>query len=215
MSDEIGMAMDRMYRMQRHFYDLTRKYYLFGRDQLIDRMDAKPGEIAVEVGCGTARNLIRLAKRYPETRFFGLDAASVMVETANAKLAVAGLRDRVPLIQAYAQTFTPGDFNLDRPFDRVLFSYTLSIIPGPEDALDNALAQLRPGGTLHVVDFGDQGDLPGWFRKFLFWWLSLFHVEHRPEVSAWFRRKAEEGAGHLETRTIGGRYAEFLTLVKS
>ena len=30
--------MDKMYRHQRYFYDLTRKYYLLGRDRLINEM---------------------------------------------------------------------------------------------------------------------------------------------------------------------------------
>lgn len=208
-------AMDRMYRLQRHFYDLTRKYYLFGRDRLIERLDARPGEIICEVGCGTARNLVKMAERYPEARFFGLDASDEMLKTAAAAVARAGLAGRIPLAQGFAQTFTPADFGLDAPFDRVVFSYTLSIIPGPVEALDNALAQLRPGGRLQVVDFGDAAALPGWFRRLLTWWLDKFHVAHRPEVGAWFAARAAEGAGRLETRTIGGRYAEFFTLTKA
>lgn len=208
-------AMDRMYRLQRHFYDLTRKYYLFGRDGLIERLAARPGETVCEVGCGTARNLIKMARRYPEVRFFGLDASDEMLKTAEAKVAAAGLGGKIPLAQAFAQTFTPATFGLEAPFDRVVFSYTLSIIPGPVEALDNALAQLRPGGTLHVVDFGDTAGLPRWFGRFLVWWLEKFHVAHRPEVGAWFARQAAEGSGRLETRTIGGRYAEFFTFVKA
>ena len=208
-------SMDRMYRLQRHFYDLTRKYYLFGRDGLIERLDARPGETVLEVGCGTARNLIKMARRYPEARFFGLDASDEMLKTAESAVARAGLRGRLPLAQAFAQTFTPATFALDQPFDRIVFSYTLSIIPGPMEALDNALSQLRSGGTLHVVDFGDAAALHGWFQGMLAWWLDKFHVAHRPEVGAWFERQAAEGHGRLETRTIGGRYAEFFTLVKT
>jgi hypothetical protein len=37
-----GEAMDRMYRFQRHFYDVTRRYYLLGRDQLLDRLAPPP-----------------------------------------------------------------------------------------------------------------------------------------------------------------------------
>lgn len=207
-------AMDRMYRLQRHFYDLTRKYYLFGRDGLIERLGARPGETVLEVGCGTARNLVKMARHYPDARFFGLDASDEMLKTAAAAVARAGLAGRIPLAQAYAQSFTPATFALSAPFDRIVFSYTLSIIPGPAAALDNALAQLKPGGTLHVVDFGDAGAVPGWFRRLLTWWLDKFHVAHRPEVGAWFAARAAEGAGRLETRTIGGRYAEFFTLVK-
>lgn len=207
-------VMDRMYRLQRHIYDLTRKYYLLGRDGLIERLDARPGEAVLEVGCGTARNLVKMARRYPQARFLGLDASAEMLKTAAAAVARAGLAGRIPLAQAYAQSFTPATFGLDAPFDRIVFSYTLSIIPGPVEALDNALAQLRPGGSLHVVDFGDAADLPGWFRRLLAWWLEKFHVAHRPEVGAWFAARSAEGAGRLRTRTIGGRYAEFFEIVK-
>lgn len=207
-------TMDRMYRLQRHVYDLTRKYYLFGRDGLIERLGAAPGETVCEVGCGTARNLVKMARRYPHARFVGLDASEEMLKTARAAVERAGLAGRLPLAQAYAQTFTPATFGLAAPFDRIVFSYTLSIIPEPIAALDNALAQLRPGGSIHVVDFGDAGGLPAWFARLLAWWLAKFHVAHRPEVGAWFARKAAEGAGRLEARAIGGRYAEFFTFVK-
>ena len=35
--------MDRIYRRQRHVYDLTRKYYLLGRDRLIADLDVPRG----------------------------------------------------------------------------------------------------------------------------------------------------------------------------
>ena len=98
-------SMDRMYRLQRHFYDLTRKYYLFGRDGLIERLDARPGETVLEVGCGTARNLVRLARRYPGARLHGLDASEAMLLTAAAKLArlaMTKLRPAMPWMHLLA-----------------------------------------------------------------------------------------------------------------
>ena len=208
-------SMDRMYRLQRHVYDLTRKYYLFGRDGLIERLGARPGETVCEVGCGTASNLVKMARRYPQARFVGLDASDEMLKTAAAAVSLAGLAGRVPLTQGYAQTFTPATFGLTAPFDRIVFSYTLSIIPGPVEALDNALAQLRPGGSIHVVDFGDAAALPAGLRRLLAWWLGKFHVANRPEVGAWFAARAADGAGSLQIRTIGGRYAEFFMFEKA
>ncbi|WGF87668.1 class I SAM-dependent methyltransferase [Marinivivus vitaminiproducens] len=214
MSQAVRQSMDRMYRHQRHVYDLTRKYYLLGRDRLIDEVRPRAGETVCEVGCGTARNLVALARRYPDACVMGLDASDAMLDTAKRSLERSGLSDRVAVAQAFAQTFTPATFGRATPFDHVLFSYTLSMIPGPQAALDNALAQLRPGGTLRVVDFGDQAGLPGWFRTLLVRWLALFHVEHRPEVAAWFEARAAEGAGLFAKRTMGGGYAEFFTLTK-
>ena len=45
MSDTVAMSnlMDRIYRRQRHLYDSTRKYYLLGRDRLIERLSPPPG----------------------------------------------------------------------------------------------------------------------------------------------------------------------------
>ena len=53
--------MDRIYRRQRHVYDFTRKYYLLGRDELIERLAPPADSRVLEIGCGTARNLIAAA----------------------------------------------------------------------------------------------------------------------------------------------------------
>ena len=65
MSDAAAL-MDRMYRRQRHIYDLSRKFYLLGRDEAITRLHASPGDKMLEIGCGTGRNLVKLAQAYPE-----------------------------------------------------------------------------------------------------------------------------------------------------
>ena len=65
MSDAATL-MDAMYRRQRHIYDLSRKYYLVGRDEAILRLQPRPGEGVLEIGCGTGRNLVKAARAYPE-----------------------------------------------------------------------------------------------------------------------------------------------------
>src|SRR3954469_14623538 len=42
--------MDRIYRRQRHVYDFTRKYYLLGRDELVDRLGPPGGGRVLAVG---------------------------------------------------------------------------------------------------------------------------------------------------------------------
>ena len=60
-------TMDDVYRYQRYIYDLTRKYYLFGRDTLLRSLDIPDGARVLEIGCGTGRNLV-VAARVPTRR---------------------------------------------------------------------------------------------------------------------------------------------------
>ena len=73
--------MDAIYARQRHIYDATRKYFLFGRDRLIAALDVPVNGTVLEVGCGTGRNLIQVARRYPTARssFLALPQASIKV----------------------------------------------------------------------------------------------------------------------------------------
>lgn len=169
--------MDSIYARQRHFYDLTRKYYLLGRDRLIARLDVPSGGTVLEVGCGTGRNLIAVAKRYPDAQLFGLDISEAMLMTARTKVAAAGFADRITLKQADATDFNPAALFGHATFDRVFLSYTLSMIPDWKAAI--AQGAKATGGALHLVDFGQQEGLPGWFKRGLDAWLAKFEVEPR------------------------------------
>ncbi|MGI8668382.1 MAG: class I SAM-dependent methyltransferase, partial [Aridibacter sp.] len=141
--------MDKMYRYQRYFYDFSRKYYLLGRDKLISEMDVRKGENILEIGCGTSRNLIILAKKYPNTNFFGLDASAAMLETARKKIDAEGLKN-VILKNALADDFTYlKTFNLTKPFDTIYFSYSITMIPAWREAIQNALANLKNGRSFY------------------------------------------------------------------
>lgn len=172
-------AMDRIYRRQRHFYDLTRKYYLLGRDELIAGLEAGPGTRVLEIGCGTGRNLIVAARRFPQARFTGLDISAEMLATAQRNVARAGLGDRITLVQGDATGFDAAALSGGAGFDRVFLSYTVSMIPDWQRALAMAAAALAPGGRLDLVDFGQQEQLPKAFRRALFAWLDRFDVTPR------------------------------------
>jgi S-adenosylmethionine-diacylgycerolhomoserine-N-methlytransferase len=216
MSQDAKASMDNMYRYQRYFYDLTRKYYLFGRDRLIAELPVGREEAICEVGCGTARNLIELAKRHPTVRFYGVDASTEMLKTADANVRASGLDGRVIVATALAQDFDGGvQFGLTKPFDRLIFSYALSIMDDWRGAVNHGLTQLKPGGSIHVVDFGDQEGMPAWFKKLLGKWLEQFHVRFRPEVRAYFEAMEREGRGKLTYRSVMRGYAYRLDFVRN
>ncbi|WP_244624472.1 class I SAM-dependent methyltransferase [Sphingomonas sp. So64.6b] len=188
--------MDAIYGTQRHFYDLTRKYYLLGRDRLIRRLAPPKGGSVIEIGCGTGRNLIAAAKAWPDARFYGIDISEAMLETARAKVAKAGLTDRITLAQGDATAFDALELLGVAAFDRVFQSYTLSMIPDWRGALREGAGKLAPGGRLDLVDFGQQEKLPRGWRSVLFAWLAKFDVSPRAEM----RTAIDEIAGAIGAR---------------
>lgn len=204
---ETARLMDAVYRNQRHFYDLTRKYYLLGRDRLIDRLELPHGATVLELGCGTGRNLIAAAKRYPDARFFGVDISEHMLETARHNIDRAGLSGRIELRQGDASDPSAADGFTPDAFDRVIYSYTLSMIPVWREALEAGMARLAPDGRLSVVDFGQQERLPGFFKKLLFWWLAKFHVSPRPELLRELERLSAAYGAELDVSDLYRGYA--------
>ncbi|MDM7956301.1 class I SAM-dependent methyltransferase [Blastomonas sp.] len=205
-------SMDAIYRTQRHIYDLTRKYYLLGRDRLIADLAPPPGGLVLEMGCGTARNLIVAARRYPHARFLGFDISEAMLENARTSIRRAGLEERIGLTRGDATSFSPKRlFGLDR-VDRVFCSYTLSMIPGWEQALAAGADALAPGGRLHLVDFGDQNGLPDWFARGLHGWLDRFHVSPRADLEAVARHVAHRRGLLIEHRNLYRGYAQYAVI---
>jgi S-adenosylmethionine-diacylgycerolhomoserine-N-methlytransferase len=213
MSADAAAAMDRMYRRQRHVYDLTRKAYLLGRDDLIAALKPPRGGTVLEIACGTGRNLIRAAKAYPQARFFGLDVSHEMLATARAKVAAAGLAGRIALARGDATSFDPQALFGVAAFDRVFVSYALSMIPLWRGVFTEAAARLTPGGALHIVDFGDQGELPDFLRAALRAWLARFSVTPRLTLETDLGRLAAARGLKLEFRPLYRRYA-FLAALK-
>ncbi|MBD3729937.1 MAG: class I SAM-dependent methyltransferase [Sphingomonadales bacterium] len=169
--------MDRVYRGQRHIYDLTRKYYLFGRDRLVAGLACQPGDSVLEMACGTGRNLELVGKRWPGVRRFGFDISREMLKNAGERF-----DGTVRLAQADATRFDPQALFGQPGFDRIILSYSLSMIPDWRAALVAGTAALNSGGSLHVVDFGDLGGMPGFAATALRAWLRKFHVEPRDDL---------------------------------
>ncbi|MFN0011354.1 MAG: class I SAM-dependent methyltransferase [Phycisphaerales bacterium] len=215
-SAQHAQTMDRVYRLQRHIYDATRKFFLFGRDTLLHRMALRDGDRVLELGCGTARNLLMLAGRPSRPRLFGLDASREMLQTARASVAKRGLQDRIVLREGLAeQVRTQRPFGDVLLFDHVVFSYTLSMIPPWREAVEEGWRLLAPGGTLHVVDFWDQAGFPAWFQRLLRWWLGLFHVAPNPELVAHLQALAAREGARCTLRPLIGRYALCATITRA
>jgi S-adenosylmethionine-diacylgycerolhomoserine-N-methlytransferase len=212
MAADTAERMDRMYRHQRHIYNLTRKFYLLGRDRLIATLEAPRRARICEIGCGTGRNLLALARRHPEAEIYGIDASQEMLKSARASIARAGLDQRIRIRCALAEQLDlERAFGLAGKFDVVVFSYTLSMIPSWERALDHAATLIEPSGVLAVVDFSEQRRLPAWFRALLRRWLALFDVTPRAGLLAYLREIATREGGAV---TVESLYCDYACLMR-
>lgn len=204
--------MDRMYRWQRHIYDLTRKPYLLGRDAIIAELKPAAGNRVLEIGCGTGRNLIAAARMWPQATFYGVDVSTEMLKAAQTAVARAGLTGRIKLAWADATNFDPQRTFAIADFDRIMFSYTLSMIPQWRAALDRSITIMAPQSSLLIADFGDQRELPDAFRTVLRAWLSWFHVTPRTDLEAVVRQTAVTNALACDFRPIYRGYAFLASL---
>ncbi len=160
-----GSPLERYYRFHSRIYDATRWSFLFGRSAIIEeaaRFAPQPARI-LEIGCGTGRNLVLLASRFPQAEITGLDLSEAMLDLSRAKTAHLPRPVRL-LHRAY-------DAPLGESFDLVLFSYALTMFnPGYDVAIRAAAADLALGGHLAVVDFHDSPISA--FRR----WMGVNHV---------------------------------------
>lgn len=205
-------SMDDIYRVQRHFYDLTRRYYLLGRMKLIKELDTQPHHTVLEVGCGTAWNLIKTARLQQARELCGFDISNMMLKTAQSNIDRKGLSKRIRLAQGDA-----GDYSAEAmfgipTFDRIILSYTLSMIPPWREAIAASIRNLSPHGSIHIVDFGQCSELPASFKSGLYKWLDKFQVTPRANLETECRAQAEAAGLQVEWQPLYRGYANYAVL---
>jgi S-adenosylmethionine-diacylgycerolhomoserine-N-methlytransferase len=206
---EATARMNRMYRRQRHFYDGTRRYYLLGRDQLISGLQPGTDANVLEIGCGTGRNLVLAAQLYPGARFFGVDVSTEMLTSAITAISRADLTSQVRVAHGDGTAFDSRVlFGIPR-FDHVMISYSLSMIPDWRRVLEIAANRLKPGGRLHVVDFGGQEYLPQMARTLLRRWLAIFDVTPRDDLESVLSAMAAASGASLKFQRPFRGYAQY------
>ncbi|SEM34022.1 Ubiquinone/menaquinone biosynthesis C-methylase UbiE [Variovorax sp. YR750] len=127
------------------------------RSALLSQLAPKPGEVIADIGCGTGSFLVLLAllgKDAAPGQLVGIDPDERILERARRKLADAGVA--CELRQGYlrdaARLLAPL-----RP-DKIVSSLVLHQVPLAEKRAGLAAihAALRPGGELHMADYGLQ-----------------------------------------------------------
>ena len=169
------------YGPQADDYDSFRDRLLPGRADLLAWLAPKPGESVVELGAGTGRNPFFLGSRLPMLGELTLvDLCTPLLEKARKRWAQAA---NVRVVEADACTWRP-----EEPVDAVYFAYALTMIPDWRAAMSNAVAMLRPGGRLGVVDFTLVPQQSWLAQQFWRSWFGPDGVQLDPEHAATLRR---------------------------
>ncbi len=166
------------------------------KTRLLDQAALAAGQRVLDLGCGTGTLLLLIHEREPRAGAFGVDGDPEMVGRAGAKLHAAGASPHV--VVALAQELPLAA----RSFDRMLSTLFFHHLPTPTKpaVLQEALRVLRPGGELHVMDFGRPS---GWGRWTIFTVLRAFDGldNTRDNARGLLPRRMEE-AGFEDVREV-------------
>ena len=140
-----------------------------------------------------------------------------MLTSAIAAISRAGLVGRIKVAHGDATAVHPQKLFAVASFDHVIISYSLSMIPDWRHVLKAAADNLKSGGRLHVVDFGNQERLPAIARVLLKRWLSMFDVTPRDDLEAELLAIVETCGADLRFERPFRGYAQYavLTLPKA
>jgi phosphatidylethanolamine/phosphatidyl-N-methylethanolamine N-methyltransferase len=171
------------------------------RERAAMRLDLKPGDRVLEIGCGTGRNFRHLRGRIgPTGMLYGVDLSAGMLERAQ-DLCRRERWSNVDLAQCDAVEYIAPE-----PLDGILFGLSYNTMPHHRAVLQNAWRQLRPGGRIVIVDAklppGRGGDLVLPFSV----WLMKRTLLGNPHIRPWDDLAAIADDVEMEEFLFGSYY---------
>jgi len=120
------------------------------KERLLDEAALAPGQRVLDLGCGTGTLTVWAKQREPGIDIAGIDGDPAVLRRAKRKATDAGLV--IDFREALADDLPFEDASFDRVLTSLVFHHL------PRDVKDRAAAEvarvLRPGGELHVADWG-------------------------------------------------------------
>ena len=194
----------RRYNRLAKFFILFEWLFLLPRNirrKAVNRLELKPGDSVLEVGCGTGRNLLYLVQAVgAQGQVYAVDLSEGMLEKAR-KLSAEAKWHNVRLIHADAT-----DLSLPEQVDGVIFSLSYAVIPRHREALKRAWEQLRPGGYVVIMDAKLPSGRVGKLLQPFVVWASRATVLGNPNIRPWEELKELAGDVNCEDIQFGTYY---------
>jgi len=122
--------------------------------QLIDEAELRAGQRVLEIGCGTGSLILLVKSLHPAVEAIGLDPDPKALARAQRKLERCGIS--VQLDRGFSDELPYPDESYDRVLSALMFHHLDR--NEKTQTLHEVLRVLKPGGSLHLLDFGSGQD---------------------------------------------------------
>lgn len=112
---------------------------------LLERMSVPAGAGILDIGCGTGASSLQILEAIPQCRVWALDNSPAMLAAARERV---GPSDRIMFVEADAAQLSD---HFDRPFDAIIYSASIFLIPDYRESLRQAGGLLKEGGHLGLT----------------------------------------------------------------
>jgi ubiquinone/menaquinone biosynthesis C-methylase UbiE len=164
------------------------------RTRLIARAALQPQHRVLDIGCGTGTFVVQIKQAFPRAEVVGLDPDPRALARGRHKAERAGVQ--VQLDEGFADAMPYADAS----FDRVFSSLMLHHLPADTKlkALQEVHRTLKPGGSLHLLDFaGPDAPVQGRLARLLHGHRQM-RDNSEDKILGWMRE-----AGFREARRCG------------
>ena len=130
--------------------------------KLADQAELESADRVLEIGCGTGNLALLLKRTRSQLEVVGLDPDPRALDRARRKARRAGIA--LELDRGFADELPYPDGSFDRVLSSLMFHHLEADLRVA--SLREALRVLRPGGSLHLMDFGGDSHHPHGFARF-------------------------------------------------